>query len=136
VRAREVAMRSARRAAKRGVNDDVLRLASVLADARFPARSWELIAHGEHRGADWKSRAELQSLPAGDYWDLAAVLVAVRTLREVEPPMPTPAVVEETTTLRESRRRREAELLRAADGVRAAPPRGRRQRSAQRELSA
>jgi hypothetical protein len=61
---------------------DELRLGSVLSDVQFPARSWQLIAHAEHRGADWKSRAELRSLPPGNYRDLDSVLAMIRRLRE------------------------------------------------------
>jgi hypothetical protein len=71
----------------------VLRLSAVLADMRFPAMAWQLIAHAEYRGADWRSRAELLSLPAGTYRTLAAVLNAVasahapgQVTRAVNPP--------------------------------------------------
>jgi hypothetical protein len=63
------------------VSADVLRLSGVLADMRFPAMAWQLIAHAEYRGADWRSRAELRSLPAGTYRSLAAVLDAVASAR-------------------------------------------------------
>jgi hypothetical protein len=60
---------------------DVLRLSGVLADMRFPAMAWQLIAHADYRGADWRSRVELRSLPAGTYRTLAAVLEAVAAAR-------------------------------------------------------
>ncbi|HZZ48355.1 MAG TPA: hypothetical protein VFE65_15855 [Pseudonocardia sp.] len=67
------------------VPSDVLRLSGVLADMRFPAMTWQLIAHAEYRGADWRSRAELRSLPAGAYRTLAAVLDAVASARGADP---------------------------------------------------
>jgi hypothetical protein len=68
----------------RGTEHDDLRIKGVLSDVEFPGRSWELIAHAEHRGSDWKSLAELRSLPPGDYPDLNAVIVALRKSRRVE----------------------------------------------------
>lgn len=63
---------------------EAARLMSVLADMQFPARSWQLIAHAEHRGADWISRAELRGLPEGRYLTLPEVLVAARDARRAK----------------------------------------------------
>lgn len=57
---------------------DALRLTSLLADLRFPARKWELTTYAEDRGADGTSRRELAGLPEGLYRDLDAVVSMVR----------------------------------------------------------
>lgn len=64
------------------MSDAVQRLRQVLAEQRFPAERWELISGAEHYGADARSRAELQSLPARRYASLAEVLYAVERHRD------------------------------------------------------
>jgi hypothetical protein len=56
---------------------DAERLAQVLVGVTYPAAKWQLIMHAEEYGADAATRADLWSLPAGDYPDLDSVLAAV-----------------------------------------------------------
>jgi hypothetical protein len=61
---------------------DALRLTSLLADLRFPARKWELTTYAEDRGADGTSRRELAGLPEGLYRDLDAVVSMVSAAKQ------------------------------------------------------
>lgn len=56
---------------------DIARLGHVLADVDFPAAKWQLVTHAENYGADATTRDDLWRLPAGEYADLVAVLVAL-----------------------------------------------------------
>jgi hypothetical protein len=55
-----------------------LRVAAVLEQLRFPAVRWQIIAEADHYGADWRTRTELERLPAGNYLDVAAVVSMIR----------------------------------------------------------
>lgn len=56
---------------------DAERLTQVLDGVAYPAAKWQLIMHAEEYGADTATRADLWSLPSGDYPDLVAVLAAI-----------------------------------------------------------
>jgi hypothetical protein len=53
------------------------RLQQVLADQRFPAHRWELIAGADMYGADGLSKSEIHGLPAARFRSLDDVVHAV-----------------------------------------------------------
>lgn len=77
--------RSARRLGTRRVRPAMTemrqRLRQVLADQRFPAERWELIAAAEIYGADLVTRNELHALQPLRFQCLADVLLAVEHIR-------------------------------------------------------
>lgn len=59
---------------------DVARIGQVLAGMTYPAAKWQIVAQADHYGADAVTTAQLWSLPAATYADLAAVCVALGLL--------------------------------------------------------
>jgi hypothetical protein len=55
-------------------------LAAILADVRYPALAWELVAHADAYGADSATRVRLADLAPGPYDHLRAVLNAIDAL--------------------------------------------------------
>jgi hypothetical protein len=63
---------------RRNPRADAERVSQVLAGMVYPAAKWQLLMAAEEYGADASTRAELWSLPTGEYADLDAVLSALR----------------------------------------------------------
>lgn len=63
---------------RRNPRADAERLSQVLAGLGYPAAKWQILMHAENHGADACTRADLWSLPTGEYRGLAAVLAALR----------------------------------------------------------
>jgi hypothetical protein len=56
---------------------DADRISQVLAELRYPAAKWQVLAEADHYGADSTSRAQLWTLQPGVYPNLHSVLVAL-----------------------------------------------------------
>jgi hypothetical protein len=77
---------------RRNPRADAERVSQVLAGMDYPAAKWQLLMQAEEYGADASTRAELWSLPTGQYADLDAVLSALRSnaVAEALPVQPAP----------------------------------------------
>jgi hypothetical protein len=64
---------------------DAQRISQVLANLRYPAARWQVLAEADHYGADSTSRAQLWTLPTGVYDDLSDVLVELGLLARTGP---------------------------------------------------
>jgi hypothetical protein len=73
---------------RRNPRADAERVSQVLAGLTYPAAKWQILMHAENYGADAFTRAELWSLPTGEYPDVDSVLTALRSTADVAAAVP------------------------------------------------